>query len=143
MSVAQILAAKGRDVVTTQPHRTLMEAAELLSSRGIGAVVVADAGNNVFGILSERDIVRAIGAAGASALGEAVSRHMTAKVFTVTEDTATDSVMETMTRGRFRHVPVVANGKLVGLVSIGDVVKFHVNEIESEHRALRDYIATA
>ena len=143
MSVAQILAAKGRDVVTTQPHRTLMEAAELLSSRGIGAVVVADAANNVFGILSERDIVRAIGTAGASALAEAVSRHMTAKVFTVTEETAIDSVMETMTRGRFRHVPVVADGKLVGLVSIGDVVKFHVNEIESEHRALRDYIATA
>ena len=143
MSVAQILAAKGRDVVTTQPHRTLMEAAELLSSRGIGAVVVTDAGNNVFGILSERDIVRAIGAGGAGALGEAVSRHMTAKVFTVTEDTAIDSVMETMTNGRFRHVPVVANGKLVGLVSIGDVVKFHVNEIENEHRALRDYIATA
>jgi CBS domain-containing protein len=143
MSVAQILAVKGRDVATTQPHRTLIEAAELLSSKGIGAVVVADAARSVLGILSERDIVRAIGARGANALGEAVSRHMTAKVFTVTEDTPIDSVMETMTNGRFRHVPVVADGKLVGLVSIGDVVKFHVNEIETEHRALRDYIATA
>jgi CBS domain-containing protein len=143
MSVAQILAAKGSEVVTTQPHRTLMEAVELLASKGIGAVVVADAAKNVLGILSERDIMRAIGATGASALTEAVSRHMTAKVFTVTEDTAIDSVMETMTNGRFRHVPVVANGKLVGLVSIGDVVKHHVNEIETEHRALRDYIATA
>ena len=143
MSVAQILSAKGREVVTTQPHRTLMEAVALLSSKGIGAVVVADAGKNVLGILSERDIMRAIGATGAAALNEAVSRHMTAKVFTVTEDTAIDSVMETMTNGRFRHVPVLANGKLVGLVSIGDVVKYHVNEIETEHRALRDYIATA
>src|SRR5476651_511489 len=132
MSVAQILAEKGRDVVTTQPHRTLMEAVELLSSKGIGAVVVADAGKNVLGIISERDIMRAIAATGASALGESVSRHMTAKVFTVTEDTAIDSVMQTMTNGRFRHVPVVSNGKLIGLVSIGDVVKHHVNEIESE-----------
>jgi CBS domain-containing protein len=143
MSVAQILAEKGREVVTTQPHRTLMEAVELLSSRGIGAVVVADAGKNVLGILSERDIMRAIGAGGASALSEAVSRHMTVKVSTVTEDTAIDSVMQTMTNGRFRHMPIVSEGKLVGLVSIGDVVKHHVNEIESEHRALREYIATA
>jgi CBS domain-containing protein len=143
MSVAQILAAKGRDVVTTEPHRTLLEAAQLLSSKGIGAVVVADAARNVLGILSERDIVRAVGAGGAGALGDAVSRHMTAKVFTVSEDTAIDVVMQTMTDGRFRHVPVIADGKLAGLVSIGDVVKYRVNEIESEHRALRDYIATA
>ena len=143
MSVAQILAAKGRDVVTTQPHRTLMEVVELLANKGIGAVVVSDAGKNVLGIISERDVMRALGASGADALGEAVSRHMTAKVFTVTEDTPIDRVMQTMTEGRFRHVPVVANGKLIGLVSIGDVVKHHVNEIESEHRALRDYIATA
>jgi CBS domain-containing protein len=120
-----------------------MEAVSLLSSRGIGAVVVADAAKNVLGIISERDIMRAIGAGGAAALNESVSRHMTAKVFTVTEETAIDSVMETMTNGRFRHVPVVADGKLIGLVSIGDVVKHHVNEIETEHRALRDYIATA
>ena len=143
MSVAQILSSKGREVVTTQPHRTLMEVVTLLSSKGIGAVVVADAGKNVLGIISERDIMRAIGATGAAALNEAVSRHMTAKVFTVTEDTAIDSGMETMTNGRFRHVPVVSNGQLIGLVSIGDVVKHHINEIETEHRALRDYIATA
>ena len=143
MSVARILATKGGDVVTTQPHRTLMEVVELLSNKGIGAVVVADAAKSVLGIISERDIVRALAAGGASALGESVSRHMTAKVFTVTENTAIDSVMETMTTGRFRHVPVLADGKLIGLVSIGDVVKFHVNEIETEHRALREYIATA
>jgi CBS domain-containing protein len=143
MSVAHILADKGGDVVTTQPHRTLMEVVELLSNKGIGAVVVADAARNVLGIISERDIMRALAAGGAAVLGEAASRYMTAKVFTVTEKTPIHSVMETMTAGRFRHVPVLSEGKLIGLVSIGDVVKYHVNEIETEHRALRDYIATA
>jgi CBS domain-containing protein len=143
MSVARILAGKGHDVVTTQPHRTLMEAAQLLGEKGIGAVVVADASRQVLGILSERDIVRAISRNGAAALDQAVSKYMTAKVFTVGEDAAVETVMETMTNGRFRHVPVVTEGKLVGLVSIGDVVKHHVNEIENEHRALREYIATA
>jgi CBS domain-containing protein len=143
MSVAQILSGKGRDVVTTQPHRTLLEAAQLLAEKGIGAVVVADAGRQVLGILSERDIVKAVGREGVAALEQSVSKHMTAKVFTVSEDTPVETIMETMTRGRFRHVPVIKDGRLAGLVSIGDVVKHHVNEIESEHRALRDYIATA
>ena len=143
MSVAQILRGKGRDVVVTQPHRTLMEAAQLLAEKGIGAVVVSDATRSVLGILSERDIIRAIARNGAGALDQSVSKYMTQKVFTVTEETPVDVVMETMTNGRFRHVPVTAEGQLIGLVSIGDVVKHHVNEIESEHRALRDYIATA
>ncbi|HLJ69737.1 MAG TPA: CBS domain-containing protein [Roseiarcus sp.] len=143
MSVAQILRDKGRDVVTTQPHQTLMEAAQLLAEKGIGAVVVSDVSRRVLGILSERDIVRAIARNGAGALDQSVSKYMTQKVFTVAEDTPVDTVMETMTNGRFRHVPVTTDGQLVGLVSIGDVVKHHVNEIESEHRALKDYIATA
>jgi CBS domain-containing protein len=143
MSVAQILKGKGRDVVTTQPHRTLMEAAQLLGEKGIGALVVSDASRSVLGILSERDIIRAVARNGPGALEQAVSKYMTAKVFTVSEDTPVDTVMETMTNGRFRHVPVTADGQLIGLVSIGDVVKHHVNEIENEHRALRDYIATA
>jgi CBS domain-containing protein len=143
MSVAQILRDKGRDVVTTQPHQTLMEAAQLLAEKGIGAVVVSDLSRRVLGILSERDIVRAIARNGAGALDQSVSKYMTQKVFTVAEDTPVDTVMETMTNGRFRHVPVTTDGQLVGLVSIGDVVKHHVNEIESEHRALKDYIATA
>jgi CBS domain-containing protein len=143
MSVAQILKGKGRDVVVTQPHRTLMEAAQLLAEKGIGAVVVSDASRSGLGILSERDIIRAIARNGAGALEQAVSKYMTQKVFTVTEDTHVDIVMETMTNGRFRHVPVTADGQLIGLVSIGDVVKHHVNEIENEHQALRDYIATA
>ena len=143
MTVARILGDKGRDVITTQPHRTLLEVIELLAGKGIGAVVVSDAARSVLGIISERDIVRAIGANGSAALGEPVSRHMTAKVSTVTEDTLIHSVMETMTNGRFRHMPVVASDKLIGLISIGDVVKHHVNEIESEKQALTDYIATA
>jgi CBS domain-containing protein len=104
--------------------------------------VVADPNKHVLGIFSERDISRAISRDGAAALDHAVSKHMTAKVFTVSGDTSVERVMETMTRGRFRHVPVMAEGLLVGIVSIGDVVKHHVNEIESERRALREYITT-
>jgi CBS domain-containing protein len=143
MTVARILADKGRDVLTTQPHRTIKEAAAQLASRGVGAVVVSDASHAVLGILSERDIVRAIGAGSSSVLEEPVSRYMTAKVTTVNENASIDRVMELMTAGRFRHLPVVEDGRLVGIVSIGDVVKRHVNAIESEQRALRDYIATA
>jgi CBS domain-containing protein len=143
MTVARILADKGRDVLTTQPHRTIKEAAAQLASRGVGAVVVSDASHVVLGILSERDIVRAIGAGSSSVLEEPVSRYMTAKVTTVNENASIDRVMELMTAGRFRHLPVVEDGRLVGIVSIGDVVKRHVNAIESEQRALRDYIATA
>jgi CBS domain-containing protein len=143
MTVARILGDKGRDVITTQPHRTLLEVIELLAGKGIGAVVVSDAARSVLGIISERDIVRAIGANGAAALGEPVSKHMTAKVSTVTEDTTIHNVMETMTDGRFRHMPVTERGRLIGLISIGDVVKHHVSEIEGEQRALREYIASA
>jgi CBS domain-containing protein len=143
MTVARILADKGRDVLTTQPHRTIREVAAQLASNGVGAVVVSDASRAVLGIVSERDIVRAIGTGPSSVLEEPVSRHMTAKVTTVDEAASIDRVMELMTEGRFRHLPVVENGRLVGIVSIGDVVKRHVNAIESERRALRDYIGAA
>ena len=143
MTVARILGDKGREVITTQPHRTLLEVVEVLASKGIGAVVVSDAARSVLGIISERDIVRAIGTKGVAALGEPVSRHMTAKVTTVTQDAQIHGVMETMTHGRFRHLPVVERGALIGLISIGDVVKHHINEIETEKEALTNYIATA
>jgi CBS domain-containing protein len=143
MTVARILREKGRDVLTTQPHRTLKEVAALLAAKGVGAVVVSDAAMSVLGIVSERDIVRAIGAGGASALEEPVSRHMTSKVTTVTENASIDDIMEMMTNGRFRHLPVVEHGRLVGIVSIGDVVKRHVNAIDTERKALREYIASA
>ncbi len=142
MSVARILIAKGRNVVVTQPHRTLREVSALLTEHGIGAVVVTGAEGSVLGIISERDIVRAV-AQGPSALEEPASRHMTAEVVTVRESDSIDSVMDTMTAGRFRHVPVIEGGKLVGIVSIGDVVKHRVAAIETEHRALREYIASA
>ena len=128
---------------TTQPHRTLKEVIDLLASKGVGAVVVSDASMSVLGILSERDVVRVIAQYGAAALDDPVSRHMTAKVITVTRGDTIDHVMQTMTEGRFRHVPVVEDGRLIGIISIGDVVKRHVNMIDSERQALREYIATA
>jgi CBS domain-containing protein len=143
MTVARILAEKGREVFTTPPHRTLKEVIELLAAKGVGAVVVADASMSVLGILSERDVVRVIAQSGAAALGDQVSRHMTPKVMTVTRDATIDHVMEMMTEGRFRHMPVVEDGRLIGIVSIGDVVKRHVRAIDSERQALREYIATA
>jgi CBS domain-containing protein len=143
MTVARILAEKGRDVFTTQPHRTLKEVVEMLAAKGVGAVVVADPSMNVLGILSERDVVRVIARHGAVALDDQVSRHMTPKVTTVTRDTTIDQLMATMTEGRFRHLPVVEDGRLIGLVSIGDVIKRHVSAIESERQALKEYIATA
>jgi CBS domain-containing protein len=143
MTVARILSEKGREVFTTQPHRTLREVIELLADKGVGAAVVTDAAMNVLGILSERDVVRVIGRFGAAALDDQVSRHMTAKVTTVTREMTIDHIMETMTEGRFRHLPVVEDGRLIGIVSIGDVVKRHVSAIDSERQALREYIATA
>ena len=143
MTVARILAEKGRDVFTTQPHRTLGEVITLLAAKGVGAVVVVDASLSVLGILSERDVVRVIAQNGAAALDDPVSRFMTPKVTTVTREASVDQLMETMTQGRFRHLPVVEDGRLIGIVSIGDVVKRHVSMIDSERQALRQYISTA
>lgn len=143
MTVAGILASKGRDVIATQPHRTLLEVSKTLAEHGIGAIVVTDASGRLMGILSERDIVRAISKNGAKALEESVSRHMTAKVVTTTRASSVLETMEQMTAGRFRHVPVVEDDRLIGVVSIGDLVKFRIAEIEGETQAMRDYIATA
>ncbi|MDJ1159389.1 CBS domain-containing protein [Chelatococcus sp. SYSU_G07232] len=143
MTVAHILATKGRDVVTIQPHRTLAEAARLLAERRIGAVVVAGADRTVLGILSERDIVRMLAAHGASVLDDPVSRHMTSKVMMCSPSSDINEVMGMMTEGRFRHLPVIEDGKLAGIVSIGDVVKHRLAEIEAEHRAMREYITMA
>ena len=143
MNVEHILSAKGRQVMTMAPQATLMEAVRTLSEKRIGAVVVGDPANPVLGILSERDIVRAVATNGARALDEPVSRYMTAKVVTCTTRSAINDLMETMTTGKFRHVPIIEEGRLIGIVSIGDVVKYRVAEIETESRALRDYIATA
>ncbi|RDJ27466.1 CBS domain-containing protein [Bosea caraganae] len=143
MNVAQILGGKGRDVISVPPHRTLAEAIRTLGEKRIGAVVVTGADGNLLGILSERDIIRAMAEGGPAALEHPVSRVMTGKVVTCRSDTSADELMEIMTVGRFRHVPVVEGGRIIGIVSIGDVVKHRVAEIEAESRAMRDYIAMA
>src|SRR5918997_5192568 len=116
MTVEHILAAKGRNVVTIEPERTLGEAARLLDEKRIGAVVVSDADHPVLGILSERDIARAVAQRGAAVLDEPVSQHMTAKVITCTRSCTTKDLMELMTNRRIRHVPVVEHGRLNGIV---------------------------
>lgn len=142
MTVQHILAEKGRDVLTILPERTLADAARLLADRRIGAVVVANADQTLVGILSERDIVRAMARTGGEALQHAVRQHMTAEVVTCTASMLIVEVMEVMTRGKFRHLPVVEGGRLTGIVSIGDVVKHRLAEVESEQQALRDYITS-
>jgi CBS domain-containing protein len=143
MTVKSILGAKGRDVITASPASTLQDLANTLAGKRIGAIVVAGPGGEVLGIISERDVVKAVAAAGAAALSAPVSAHMTAKVVTCGEDQTIVSVMEHMTNGRFRHMPVVRDGRLIGIVSIGDIVKHRVAEMEHEQQALKEYIASA
>ena len=143
MTVRAILSRKGRDVSTIAPTASLSEAVKLLAQRRIGAVVVTGPDNRVAGILSERDIVRVLGERGPDALQDNVAAVMTRKVSTCQESETVAVLMEKMTAGKFRHLPVVEQGRLVGIVSIGDVVKLRVEEIEGETEALREYIATA
>ena len=143
MTVSIILAGKGRDVVTIEPNASLADAVRLLADKRIGAAVILGADRYIAGIISERDIVRALAERGASALDEPLSRSMTRKVETCTEGEAVANIMERMTAGKFRHMPVVDQGRHVGIVSIGDIVKQRVHEMEHESRAMRDYIMTA
>jgi CBS domain-containing protein len=143
MIVNKILGLKGRDVVTIEPARPLSEAVKVLSERRIGALLIVDGQGPVSGIISERDIVRAVAAQGAKALDEPVSRFMTEKVVTCTGQTSINDVMELMTKQKFRHVPVVEGGRLAGIISIGDVVKLRLEEVEAEAQAIKEYIATA
>ena len=142
MSVERILAGKGRHVETISPSHTLQEAAKVLAAKRIGAVVVASSDHAVLGILSERDIVRAI-ASDPARLNNPVSDFMTEKVVTCGLKTSIPEIMDEMTSGRFRHLPVMVEGRLSGLISIGDVVKYRVAEIEAESNAMRHYIASA
>jgi CBS domain-containing protein len=143
MTVELILASKGHEVVTIPPDHTLGEAVDLLHRRRIGAVVVTNADGAVVGIISERDVVRALAQRQSESLKDPVSQHMTSKLVTCTQQSPIDSLMSLMTEGKFRHVPVVEGGRLKGIVSIGDIVKQRLSEIEAEHQAMRDYIATA
>ena len=143
MTVRAMLSRKGRDVATIAPMTSLSEAVRLLAQRRIGAVVVTGPDNRVAGILSERDIVRSLSERGPAALDDNVAAVMTRKVVTCTEAETVAAIMERMTAGKFRHLPVVEQGRLAGIISIGDVVKSRLQEIEGETNALREYIATA
>jgi len=142
MNVATILKLKGRDVVTATADTPLLEIAKLLQKHGIGCVVIKGGDGKVSGIVSERDIVRAIGKLGGKALGNPVNDYMTMSVVTAREADTIDRLMSEMSAHRFRHMPVVERGRLVGLVSIGDVVKMRIAEAEMEAAAMREYITT-
>lgn len=139
--VKELLDAKGRAVVTVQPDMLLGEAAAMLHGNRIGAVVVTDTTGAIRGIFTERDLVRAIAVKGASALTQSVESEMTKAVTRCHENSTTDDLMEIMTGGRFRHIPVEENGKLAGIISIGDVVKARMGEIEAEAEHIKAYIA--
>jgi CBS domain-containing protein len=143
MTVKAILSRKGTEVVTIEPTATLAEAAKLLTARRIGAVVVMDSDRRMAGMLSERDIVRALAARGSQVLDEPVRGVMTQKVVSCGESDTVAAIMEQMTAGKFRHLPVLDGERLIGIVSIGDIVKYRLEEIEQESNALRDYILTA
>lgn len=143
MSVSVILASKGRDVVTITPSTTMAETARVLAQHRIGCVVVTSGEGDIVGMLSERDIVRALAKDGADILGREAGAYMTRTVETGTPVETITHVMERMTRGKFRHIPICEGHALVGIVSIGDVVKHRLADIEAEASAMRDYIATA
>jgi CBS domain-containing protein len=143
MTVKTILDNKGAEVASIEPTATLGAAVKLLAERRIGALIVLGPDRRVAGIVSERDVVRTLASRGAAALDEPVGQVMTRKVVTCTRADTIASLMEQMTSGKFRHLPVVEQGQLVGIVSIGDVVKHRVQEIEHETAALRDYIQSA
>jgi CBS domain-containing protein len=141
MLVQQILASKPRSgVVTVSPDATLAEAVSVLATNRIGAVVVSEDGSTVGGILSERDVVRELGRHGAACLSFSVERVMTAKIVTCGSADPVTDVMQKMTDGRFRHVPVVEGARMVGLISIGDVVKARLSELAMEKDALEGMI---
>ncbi len=142
MQVKHILQRKGRDVITADPDMTLEEAANTLKARCIGALVVVDGKRRVQGIVSERDIVSALATHGAKATGLPVSRIMTRDVCVCAPADTTDRLMEIMTHRRVRHLPVVEDGRLAGLVSIGDVVKQRMEEIAFEAEQMKLYIAS-
>jgi CBS domain-containing protein len=142
MTVRAILDTKGHEILSVEPDAKLSVAIKLLGERRIGAVLVMSQGR-LEGILSERDIVRVLGERGARVLEEPVSAVMTRKVVSCRQSDTVAGIMEMMTLGKFRHLPVIEEGMVVGLISIGDIVKWRVREFENEQEALRDYIKTA
>jgi CBS domain-containing protein len=143
MHVKNILSVKGSNVVSIEPTATLEIAVRTLAQHKIGALLVLGPDRRIIGILSERDIVRVLAEQGASALTQPLAQVMTRKVFTCSPSETISVIMERMTAGKFRHVPVIDQDQVVGVVSIGDVVKYRLQEMEHESAALRDYIQTA
>lgn len=142
MNVAGMLKAKGRAVTTARPDSTLLEISSKLAAKRIGAIIVVADGGRIAGIISERDVIRTIAERGAAGLSMPVGEVMTRDVISCSESNTIDDLMEMMTRGRFRHCPVVEDDALVGIISIGDVVKYHTAEVQLEVSAMRDYLAT-
>ena len=140
MDVSGLLDKKGAGVVTALPDTTVAEVATLLSDHRIGAVVVSSDGAGIVGIVSERDIVRAVADRGAAALHDEAAAIMTREVFTCGRATTVEQLMALMTERRIRHVPVLDDGRLAGMISIGDVVKDRMGELETETKVLHDYI---
>jgi CBS domain-containing protein len=143
MLVKHILGEKGREIIAISADATLSEAARLLARKRIGAVLVRDEAGGLAGILSERDVVRAVADESVSALARSVSAYMTRAVATCCETDSVEDLMEMMTVGRFRHVPVVDSDRLTGIISIGDVVKTRIAETVQEAASLREYITAA
>lgn len=143
MTIAAILGDKGADIVSISPERTVADAVALLAERRIGAVPVLDGGGTVAGVFSERDVIRCLREHGAAELGQPVSAVMTAPAVTVARDDSVLGALSLMTRRRIRHLPVLEAGTVVGIVSIGDLVKYRIDRIEAEARAMRDYIQQA
>ena len=142
MTVRKILETKGRTVATIGPDKTVADAARSLGEQRIGALVVTDGDGRIAGILSERDIVRVVGRDGAQGLDQLVSAVMTSRVTTCTERQTAGELLEIMTNGRFRHLPVERDGLLDGIISIGDVVKLRIEDVERESEEIKHYIAT-
>jgi len=141
MAVSEILAQKGKQVITASEQATIQEVANLLAQHKIGAIVVQDDKDDVCGIVSERDLVKEIASNQSQALKQPVSSCMTHKVVSCDPDDTVDRLMEKMTAGRFRHLPVLDKGKLVGIISIGDVVKRKIEQAEREAEEMKRYIA--
>lgn len=141
MLIGEVLRRKGSDVATVAPEATISEVLELLARHGVGALVVSSDGSTVAGIISERDVVRALAADGRDVVDRSAAEVMTREVVTCSETATIDQLMDEMTERRFRHVPVTEDGRLVGIVSIGDVVNARVRTLETETRQLTNYIS--
>ncbi|WP_137388922.1 CBS domain-containing protein [Rhodoligotrophos defluvii] len=142
MTVAAILKQKGRDVITSEVTATVHEVAKRLAHWRIGALLILDEGGDIVGIVSERDIVHALAERGAAILSEPIARIMISNVITCSPDDSVARLMEVMTENRVRHLPVVTNGRLEGIISIGDVVKMRIAEAELEAEEMKRYIVS-